>query len=82
MAERTTGSPAPRPMTGSPAPQEIPPSTPMSAAPRGATHAIRLHYASGWDTYGTYPSRAEAMDAYAALRHAGVPASNIIVYRI
>lgn len=74
--------PKPQPMTGNPPPQEIPPSHPMGPVPAGTTHAIRLRYTGGWDTYGTYPSREAAVEEYVRLIAAGERASNIIICRV
>ncbi len=76
-----SSGPAPLPMTHA-EPQPIPGSEPMGRVPAAHTHAIRLRFASGWDTYGTYGSREEAMEEANLLRERGEPASNIIVCRV
>lgn len=74
--------PQPQPMTGSPDPQEIPASVPMEIVPHGHSHAIRLRYAAGWDTYGTYPGREAAMEEYRRLVADGEKPTNLIVCRV
>lgn len=81
-AQPMSNGPVPQPMTGNPPPQEIPASHPMGQVPHGHTHVIRMHFASGWDTYNTYASRDEAMEAYRQLVKDGQRPGNMIVSRV
>jgi hypothetical protein len=65
-----------------PIPHGAPSTHSTGPIPHGHTHAIRLHFAGGWDTYATYPSREEAMEAYGEMRANGEPSANIIVCRV